>query len=161
MISYQDRKDLIDSIMKMLKVQTDRRRDTITRKSVVINPQLLATRNPAVYGPYYLETSFAKNPFITFGQVRLNQTRIKGVLVVTPYVDRWISSSGGINGLYLGVYAHTPVPPGLVKHTINWQAVGKASLYKGDFKYDNWQSAYNSRQATHLYSNDGDLEKPG
>lgn len=157
-ISGPQLKAITESIMKNIKLQSDRKRELVSRKSVLINPQVLQTTNPNVYGPYVFGTKFAKNPFMTFGTASVD--RSKGLLVVYPYVDSWVSDSGGVTGFNLGVFALTPVPVGLIKYTISYHASGKATGYKSD-NNSRWQGHYDSNTSRHLQADDGDLEKPG
>lgn len=157
-ITAADMKLVVDQVLDALRQQLDRRQELQARHIINYNPQILKTRNPTTVGSYPFHTSFPKTPALSFGQVVASFSSVSDFFIVQPYVAKWNTDSGGINGFDLGVYALVPVPPNLTNHQIMYNLRGKASAYKDNRVTPNWNQAYDNNKAGHLKADNGTLE---
>lgn len=151
---------VIDSTLDALKSQEDDSQDANYHGKADI---LVGVFGPDVtsfvQGPIHFPNTFNSPPHMSFGQM---PDMVSGTPAVTgttalsytpllfePYVFQWSFTNGQVDGFYLGLYAKTDIPAGVIHHTIFWKATGKASQYQ-DTTSEAWTEAYDYNDAEYL-----------
>lgn len=151
-----ERQDIIDDTIGVLRDQRDDEAEAAFGGSFAFNPQVMTKGQTMVVGPVTFEEPFANTPRIVFGQSVTGVQLSIGVgssttpFLVAPFVSSLSFTNGKVDGFWLGLYALTDVPAGVIVHTIDWEAKGKGSPYRQEQLQESWTEEYDSNEADFL-----------
>lgn len=164
-----------DATLDTLRLQEDAQQQQILADSFSFNPSVFNITTETnqqfapgdtrfiVLGPYKFDRRFAKEPSLVFGNVQqyIQAPLQVGITIGTPSsytpfvvkadIFQWTMANGEVDGFYVALYALTRPPVGSLTHTINWQAVGKASRYTDTSQTEqSWTQSYDYNSAGFL-----------
>lgn len=174
--------DLVDSTMDVLRDQDDAQQIEELTGIVTFNPSVFQPEQPdgveprrfvnfregdnrfLVLGPYRFDRRFAKPPTLVFGEIEeaLTNTGDNPIVVGIPtaYIPfrvdadpyQWVYANGEVDGFYVGLYALTVPPLGLISHSVTYYARGDASRYTVSDSSESWTQSYDMNTADYLES---------
>lgn len=123
-----------------------------------------------VLGPYKFTRRYAGRPRMAFGSVQqeIRDLNTVGIVVGQPSnylpfvvngdVFSYTYANGEVDGFYVGLYAVTRPPNGVLNHTVSWIAVGKASRYDNTQQEQSWADNWDHNDADYLTDDVTDFE---
>lgn len=159
-----ERSGIINDTLDTLRDQRDDSQQNDLFGTISFNPQSFTTGKHMVLGPINFETSFSSSPIISLtqqlGTVNASDASNIGLItdytpfLILPYIHSIQTSSGTVDGFYIGLYAVT-VPTAETSHSIHWRATGKASVYKDTTTDEAWTSQYDQNEPSFLVEDAG------
>lgn len=152
----QERESIIDDTLDSLRDQRDDQAESVFTGAFTVNPQFLVKGKVTVHGPIVFEEQFDTVPQIMFGEVAVTEPSVSTEPVTDvpfltkAFVARYSYTNGKVEGFYLGLYALTDPPAGVITHSIDWLAKGKGSAYHQELLGESWSEEYDYNDADYL-----------